>query len=87
MAPKSYEVSILPRALKELGTIPTKAREAVVEAIRGLAENPRPRGTKKLRGADLWRLRAGDYRVLYTIQDERLIVVVVRVGHRREAYR
>ena len=46
-----------------------------------------PGGTKKLRGGGLWRLRVGDYRILYTIQDKRLIVVVVRVGHRREAYR
>lgn len=87
MAPKSYEVSILPRAMKELGAIPPRDHEAVIEAILGLAGNPRPRGTKKLRGGDLWRLRVGDYRVLYTIQDKRLIVIVVRVGHRREAYR
>ena len=87
MGPKSYEVSILPRAMKELGAIPRRDHEAVIGAILGLAGNPRPRGTKKLRGGDLWRLRVGDYRILYTIQDKRLIVVVVRVGHRREAYR
>ena len=64
MAPKSYEVSILPRAMKELGAIPPRDHEAVIEAILELAGNPRPRGTKKLRGGDLWRLRVGAYRVL-----------------------
>ena len=57
-------------------------------AILGLADNPRPAGCIRLSGqSDLWRIRVGDYRVLYEIHDDRLIVVVVAVAHRREVYR
>lgn len=53
-----------------------------------LEANPRPPGAKKLRGeSDLWRVRVGDYRILYSIEEARLVVLVVKIGHRREVYR
>jgi len=59
----------------------------IISALRALSENPRPHGVKKLKGCrDYWRIRVGDYRVIYTIQDNRLLVVVIRIGHRREVY-
>ena len=59
----------------------------IIFALRVLVENPRPPGVKKLKGyRDYWRIRVGDYRIIYTIQDDRLLVVVIRIGHRREVY-
>lgn len=55
-------------------------------AIKGLAEEPRPHGAIKLSGADAWRIRAGDYRVVYTITDAVRVVTVTRIGHRRDVY-
>ena len=52
-----------------------------------LGENPRPPGSKKLAGADFWRTRVGDYRIVYSIEDQVLMVLVIRIGHRREVYR
>jgi len=60
----------------------------VARKIDALADNPRPSGAEKLKGAkDLWRIRSGNYRIIYTIQDEALLVLVIRIGHRREVYR
>ncbi|MBI3985826.1 MAG: type II toxin-antitoxin system RelE/ParE family toxin [Lentisphaerae bacterium] len=59
----------------------------IVSACRALAENPRPPGVRKLKGyRDYWRIRVGDYRILYTIQDDRLLVIVIRIGHRWDVY-
>ena len=59
----------------------------IISALRALSENPRPHGVKKLKGyRDYWRIRVGDYRVIYTIQNDLLLVVVIRIGHRREVY-
>ena len=59
----------------------------IIEALRGLADNPRPHGVKKLKGCrDYWRIRVGDYRIIYTIQDDRLLVTVLRIGNRRDVY-
>jgi mRNA interferase RelE/StbE len=62
-------------------------RKRVAARIDALCEEPRPSGCKKLAGSDYWRIRIGDYRVLYSIEDAKLTVLVVRVGHRREVYR
>ncbi|MEW5948302.1 MAG: type II toxin-antitoxin system RelE/ParE family toxin [Thermodesulfobacteriota bacterium] len=56
-------------------------------AIQGLSEDPRPSGVKKLTGRNAWRIRVGNYRVIYEIQDNSLVVLVVSVGHRKEIYR
>ena len=75
-----------PRALKDLRKLERDIQRAVVEAVERLAMNPRPPGCKKLVGRDGWRLRVRDYRVLYDIYDDRLVVYVVNVGHRRDIY-
>ena len=75
-------------AAKEIERLPTKKlRRAIVARIRSLATDPRPPGCVKLSGADKYRVRHGAYRILYRIEDDRLIVVVVRVAHRKSAYR
>ena len=63
-------------------------RVRVARKIDSLAGNPRPLGVEKLRGAqNLWRVRVGDYRIIYTVRDEVLLVLLVRIGNRREVYR
>ncbi len=84
----TYRVDILPSARRELAALPPKDRNRVDKRILSLAENPRPVGSKKLAGEeDLYRLRVGDYRIIYQVQDKVLLVLVVKVGHRREVYR
>ena len=86
--PRRYQLQLLPTARRELLKLPAKIRVRVTDAIRGLQANPRPTGCKKLAGnADYYRIRVGDYRVLYEIRDRVLLVLVIRVGHRREVYR
>ena len=68
--------------------LPKDVVRRVDACILALGDEPRPPRTKKLKGeAGLWRVRVGDYRVVYRIEDERLVVVVIRVAHRREVYR
>jgi mRNA interferase RelE/StbE len=82
-----YEVTILRRAQKSLAKIPGIQFDRIKNAILTLADNPRPSGCKKLAGRDGWRIRVGDYRILYEIQDRELIVLVLDIGHRKEIYR
>jgi mRNA interferase RelE/StbE len=84
-----FRLVIKKSAAKELEKIPGKRdRQRLVERIAALAENPRPLGAEKLSGTrDKYRIRQGDYRVLYEIQDEVLTVYVVKVGHRKDVYR
>jgi mRNA interferase RelE/StbE len=83
----SWELVIERRAQKALARIEKRERDRIANAIRGLAHDPRPPGAKKLTARDAYRLRVGEYRVLYEIEDHRLVVLVVDVGHRREIYR
>ena len=83
-----YAVRFKPSADKEIKSLPAALQQRVVAAIDKLAENPRPRGCKKVKGpGDLWRICVGDYRVIYAIADELLIVTIVRVAHRKDVYR
>lgn len=83
-----FEVLIKASAAKELEAISRKKdRQRIVERIRRLAENPRPPGSQKLSGRDRYRMRQGVYRVVYSIEDDRLVVVVIKVGHRKDVYR
>lgn len=83
----SYTVEILRSAQKELTGIEIRERTRIVEAIRGLSVNPHPQGSKKLTGRPAWRIRVGDYRVIYERHEDRLVILVVAIGHRREIYR
>lgn len=83
----SYHIQVLRRAQKELARLPGQDYERVRDAIRALADDPRPSGCKKLTGREGWRIRVGHYRVLYEIEDAVRIVTVLDVGHRRDIYR
>lgn len=83
----SYSILILRRAQKELAQLPAAAYQGAKKAMGRLAQNPRPRGCRKLSGRDGWRIRVGDYRVIYEIDDVQQTVTVLHVGHRREVYR
>ncbi len=83
----SYRLLIKPSAAKELEALPKKDRQRIVTKIQGLSVEPRPPGCEKLSGHDLYRVRQGNYRVLYTVQDANLLVVINSIGQRREVYR
>lgn len=83
-----YTVEFTRPALKEFLALPRDAQEQIGPRINALAQNPRPRGVEKLKGVEgQYRIRVGRYRVVYTIQDDRLIVLVLRVADRRDVYR
>jgi mRNA interferase RelE/StbE len=84
-----YELLIKPSARKELARIASRRdRERVSGAISRLADDPRPAGSQKLAGEDgLYRVRTGDFRIVYEVDDGRVVVVVIRVAHRRDVYR
>jgi mRNA interferase RelE/StbE len=83
----SYQISITRKSQKELANLPTKDYESVKTDIKDLASSPRPQGCKKLSGREGWRIKVGDYRVIYEIDDKEKIVTVLHIGHRREIYR
>ena len=83
-----YRISFTRSARKELAGLEKHTATRIFTAIQSLTHQPRPRGSRKLEGADdLWRVRVGDYRVIYRILDDQLIVEVIGVRHRRDAYR
>jgi mRNA interferase RelE/StbE len=81
-----YRLELETRALKELKDLPRDRQELISAVLDDLERNPRPPGAKKMTGSDGWRVRKGDYRVLYTVNDETRSVRVYRIGHRREVY-
>lgn len=84
----TYAIEISSRARRGIRRISREDQRRVSKAIDGLADEPRPDGVAKMRGFDRrYRIRIGDYRVIYDIYDDRLLVVVVEAGHRREIYR
>lgn len=83
-----YKLRIKKSAAKELEAIARKSdRQRIVSRIQGLADNPRPDGCKKLSGSERDRIRQGPYRVVYSIENEQLIVYVVKIGDRKSVYR
>ena len=82
-----YKIVIRKSVRKDMQGIPKKDAQRIISAIQSLAENPHPQGSKKLSAQDRYRLRQGNYRILYEIQDNQLIVCVVAVGHRKDVYR
>lgn len=84
----TYRVDIAPAAARQLRKLDPVARRRVQAVIELLAQDPRPTGARKLVGGEgEWRARSGDYRVVYEIHDDRLLILVVAVGHRRDIYR
>lgn len=82
----TYEIELRPAALRALKKIDRQDQPRIRGAIALLAVDPRPPGAKALRGRDGLRIRVGDYRIIYTVQDSKLLIVVVTLGHRREVY-
>ena len=83
----NYNVALKRSAVKELEQLPPKDRTRIVTRIRALAANPRPPGCEKLSGQERYRVRQGNYRILYEIDAAVVRVIVVRIAHRRDVYR
>lgn len=83
----NYTVFILRRAQKELAQLPVGDYERVRDAISALAQDPRPQGCLKLTGRSGWRLRIGEYRIIYEIDDGQQVITILHTGHRRDVYR
>ena len=82
----TYRVELRPAAARALGKLDPPAQRRVRGAIALLAQDPRPPGARALQGRPGLRVRVGDYRIVYTVEDDVLLVVVVRLGHRRDVY-
>ncbi|MFT4929335.1 MAG: mRNA interferase RelE/StbE [Phenylobacterium sp.] len=82
-----YEILIERSAQKSLVKIPKSEQLKIIQSIESLSDNPRPHGSKKLSGRDGWRIRIGNYRVIYEIQNNQLIVLVLSIGDRKEIYK
>ena len=83
-----YEIEISRTAEKQLRRLPRADRIRVVRTMRALADDPFPRGSRRLSGYDdVFRVRTGRYRILYSVSERRLVIVVLKVGHRRDVYR
>ena len=84
----TYSLAILPAALRQLTELPRLEQRRLKERIDRLAVDPRPPGVKRLHGRrEYLRLRSGDYRAIYTVDDDRFTVLIIKIGHRREVYR
>ncbi len=82
-----YRVELLPSAIRALRVLDPKVRPRIEGAIWLLAQNPRPPASRPLKGRPGYRVRVGDYRIIYTVRDDLLLIVVVTLGNRRDVYR
>jgi len=84
----AYKIAFSPRADRQFRDLPQKVQARLKPRIDALTNNPRPRGVEKLQGEDnFYRIRIGDYRIIYQVQDKILLILVVKIGHRRDVYR
>lgn len=84
----AYQISIAPAAERQLKKLPEQVVAQIVPLLKSLAEDPRPVGVKKLKGGDgIWRVRTGDYRILYTVEDRKLTILVLSIDHRKQVYK
>jgi len=83
----NYAITISKTAQRQLNSLPDNTAEKLIGVIQRLAHNPRPSGYKKLKGRDGYRIRNGNYRILYEISDSNLIIDVIAIGHRKYIYR
>jgi mRNA interferase RelE/StbE len=84
---EKYKIKIKPSAVKELEKIPKKDLQKLTKMIQSLSINPRPHGCEKLSGQERYRVRKGNYRIIYSIEDDILIVYVIKIGHRKDIYK
>lgn len=82
-----YKIYIKPTAVKELQKIPKRDVNKIIEKIRSLSSNPRPPGCEKLSADEKYRVRQGRYRIVYSIEDDKLVVLIIKIGHRKDVYR
>ncbi|MGL5828715.1 MAG: type II toxin-antitoxin system RelE family toxin [Angustibacter sp.] len=83
----TYRVEFTSASARQVKKLPRPTRTRILRAIESLAEEPRPPGARKLAGqATAWRVRTGDYRIIYEVLDDELVITIVRAGHRREVY-
>ena len=82
-----YEISVKKSAVKELEDIPKKELQKIIKKIKTLSSDLRPQGSQKLSHREQYRIRQGDYRIIYSIQDDDLTVHIIKIGHRKEIYR
>ncbi len=82
----NYKIEIKKSAAKEISKLPKVSIKRIVEKIQTLSDEPRPNGCKKLSADEKYRIRIGVYRILYNIMDEKLVIFIVKVGHRKEVY-
>lgn len=83
----TYQISFTKTSQKQLKNLPKPVQKVAIDKIAKLAENPRPSDYKKLKARDGYRVRIGNYRILYTINDKLLIILIVDIDHRKQAYR
>lgn len=85
---RAYDVEFAPSAARSFAKLERRIQRRIAQRVEELVYTPRPRGSEKLRGtADRYRLRVGDYRIIYDIEDDALVILILRVGHRRDVYR
>ena len=82
-----HRVELRRNAQKALDRLQKQERSKIISALLELEQNPRPIGVEKVRGTELWRIREGDYRIVYHVDDKNKIITIVRIGHRRDVYR
>ncbi len=82
-----HKIELRRKAQRALDRLPKDDFNAVLGTVKDLANTPRPKGVEKIKSAGLWRIRRGDYRIVYSIDDGQKIVTILRIGHRREIYR
>jgi mRNA interferase RelE/StbE len=82
-----YKIELRRKAQRSLDKLRKDDFEAIIGDIEKLADSPRPRGVEKIKSAGLWRIRQGDYRIVYSIDDNQYLVIVVSIGHRKDIYR
>lgn len=83
---ETYRISISKVARRQLDKLPDEVASLLLAAIQSLSINPRPAGCKKLKGVDAWRIRKGNYRIIYEIRDSVLLITMVAVGNRKDVY-
>ncbi|MFN3420533.1 MAG: type II toxin-antitoxin system RelE family toxin [Armatimonadota bacterium] len=81
-----YSVFLASRAIRDYRKLPKEVQERISQALEKLRENPRPHGCEKVIGSDSWRIRIGDYRIIFKVDDENKTVTVTRIGHRKDVY-